>query len=278
MPASRGSYRFGDFTFDPGSGELAGVSGTTRLQPQVAALLAVLIEHAGAVVSRAELQARLWPETTVEFDDGLNFCIRQLRLALGDDASAPRYVETLPRRGYRFLPSLITESPGAPLRARGRRWNVAAAIGIALAGIVALLSYNGLRGRRAAGDRIVLAVLPFRADTADPMMAAYQRRLFDQIMAEAAAERMWETVKDPAAGATHVLSGSLTRQGNSVRLFIQLVMVPGHRHLWADSTLDSYAFSGNSTIMADRIEKSVARVLESGASSGAKAPSGARAP
>ena len=109
----------------------------------------------------------------------------------------------------------------------------------------------------------MLAVLPFSADTADPMMAVYRRRLFDQIMAEAEAERMWETVKDPAGGATHVLSGSLTRQGNSVRLFTQLVIVRSHRHLWADSTLDSYAFSGNSTIMADRIEKSVARILES---------------
>jgi TolB-like protein len=124
----------------------------------------------------------------------------------------------------------------------------------------------------------VLAVLPFSADTADPMMAAYRRRLFDKIMAQATTERMWETVKDPSAGATHVLSGSLTRQGNSVRLFMQLVLVGTHQHLWADSTLDSYAFSGNSTIMADRIEKSVARVLGSGASVGEKSSSGARAP
>ncbi|HVT39407.1 MAG TPA: winged helix-turn-helix domain-containing protein [Gemmatimonadaceae bacterium] len=278
MPASRGPYRFGDFTFDPDSGELAGIAGTTRLQPQVAALLAVLLEHAGAVVSRAALQARLWPETTVEFDDGLNFCVRQLRLALGDDASAPRYIETLPRRGYRFLPPLVTESPAPPFRARTRRRNGAIATAIALAAIIALLGYNGLRRGRAAGDRIVLAVLPFTADTADSMMAAYRRRLFDQIMAEAAAERMWETLKDPTAGATHVLSGSLTRQGNSVRLFIQLVLVRGHRHLWADSTLDSYAFSGNSTIMADRIEKSVARVLGSTAPGRGKPSSGAQAP
>ena len=68
MPASSGLYRFDTFTFDPASGELQGAAGVTRLQPQVAALLTVLLEHAGTVVSRAELQARLWPDTTVDFE------------------------------------------------------------------------------------------------------------------------------------------------------------------------------------------------------------------
>ena len=267
MLPSPGPYRFGDFTFDPDSGELSGASGATRLQPQVAALLAVLIEHAGAVVSRAELQARLWPETNVEFDDGLNFCVRQLRLALGDDASSPRYVETLPRRGYRFLPPVTTGQAGARRARRSRRWIVAPVVAIVFAGLVALFYHQGrLPGQHAGRERIVLAVLLFNADTADPMMAAYRRRLYDQIVAAAAVEPLWETVKDPAAGATHVLSGSLARQGNSVRLFAQLVLARGRRHLWADNTLDSYAFSGNSTIQADRIEKSVARVLGSVAS------------
>ena len=101
MDPVRGAYRFGEFGFDPASGELTkseGGAGVTRLQPQVAALLTALLEKPGAVVSRAELQARLWPDTTVDFDDGLNFCVRQLRLALGDEAGAPRYVETLARR------------------------------------------------------------------------------------------------------------------------------------------------------------------------------------
>ena len=267
MPSLPSSCRFGSFTFDPASGDLHGEASTTRLQPQVAALLAVLIEHAGSVVSRSELQTRLWPDTTVEFDDGLNFCVRQLRLALGDDASSPRYVGTLPRRGYRFLPPVTTGQAGARRARRSRRWIVAPVVAIVFAGLVALFYHQGrLPGQHAGRARIVLAVLLFNADTADPMMAAYRRRLYEQIVAAAAVERLWETVKEPAAGATHVLSGSLARQGNSVRLFVQLVVVLGRRHLWADSTLDSYAFSGNSTIQADRIEKSVARVLGSGAS------------
>src|ERR1051325_8897563 len=104
MPSSPRGYQFGPFTFDLASGDLTqNGRGTTRLQPQVAALLAALLERAGDVVSRSDLRTRLWPDTTVDFDDGLNFCVRQLRVALGDDAAAPVYVETLPRRGYRFV-------------------------------------------------------------------------------------------------------------------------------------------------------------------------------
>src|SRR5438876_8961996 len=121
MPASSGLYRFDTFTFDPASGELQGAAGVTRLQPQVAALLTVLLEHAGTVVTRAELQARLWPDTTVDFDDGLNFCVRQLRVALGDDANAPKYVETLPRRGYRFV-APVTRAAETTGGVRSRRF------------------------------------------------------------------------------------------------------------------------------------------------------------
>jgi DNA-binding winged helix-turn-helix (wHTH) protein len=279
MPTSR-LFHFGVFTFDAASGDLKSADKVARLQPQVAALLVVLIEHAGTVVSRAELQARLWPATTVEFDEGINFCVRQLRLALSDDAAAPRFIETLPKRGYRFLAPVTTETaadetaPSAAASAAGatrggggtgaRPIATILVAGAALAmavGLTALARGHRLPGQTREHDPIVLAVLPFAADTGDSMMVAYQRRMFDQVLADARTERGWKTVTAVAPGTTHVLAGSLKRHGNSVQIFVELVLAGDRHHLWADDILDSYAFSGNSTITADRIERSAARVL-----------------
>ena len=266
MPSLPQIRRFGVFSFDTASGELRGAAGTTRLQPQVAALLEVLTEHAGTVVTRAELRTRLWPETTVEFDDGLNFCVRQLRVALGDDANAPTYIETLPKRGYRFLPAVTADSPGAapePAQPRRRRPGIvwAASAAAVVLGTILLWQSGLLPGRRAAGSRVALAVLPFTADTTDPMMAEYRQRLFSEITGDARSEPSWNLLAPLAPGATHVLSGSLERDGPRVKVFVHLVAAGDRHTLWADDLVDLYAFSGNSKLTADRIEKNVARIL-----------------
>ncbi|HEV8348282.1 MAG TPA: winged helix-turn-helix domain-containing protein [Vicinamibacterales bacterium] len=103
--------RFADFEFDERAGELRRNGTTRRLEPQPARVLAVLVERAGDLVSRAELQQRVWSgETYVDFDRGLNYCIAQIREALGDSASEPRFIETLPRRGYRFIAPIVADS------------------------------------------------------------------------------------------------------------------------------------------------------------------------
>jgi DNA-binding winged helix-turn-helix (wHTH) protein/TolB-like protein len=102
---------FADFVFDERAGELRRNGTTKRLEPQPARVLAVLVERAGDLVSRAELQQRVWSgETYVDFDRGLNYCIAQIREALGDSASEPRFIETLPRRGYRFIAPIVSDS------------------------------------------------------------------------------------------------------------------------------------------------------------------------
>lgn len=280
MPPTDRLFRFGDFTFNPESGELTDSGRATRLQPQVAALLTTLAERAGTVVTRTDLQARLWPDTTVEFDDGLNFCIRQLRVALGDDAAAPRFIETLPKRGYRFLPPVTAESgvnratgpapaqPQAPTPGgvRRRSWStvVAPITLLILAGVGLLAKFGQLPGQHHAAPRPVLGVLGFATDTTDSMMVAYRRRVTDQIIADSRAENAWDTVTHDT-GATYLLSGALTRDGKSVKIFVQLLSATDRHHVWADDIVDAYAFSGNSTIMGDRIEKSVARALSAGA-------------
>jgi len=274
-PSLRG-YQFGPYTFDLASGDLTQADGgTTRLQPQVAALLAALLERAGDVVSRADLRTRLWPDTTVDFDDGLNFCMRQLRVALGDDASAPVYIETLPRRGYRFRAtaralesdghapgSAVEETRGRPPN-EGPRFNVGRVIAFALVAVsvVAVSIAIARKSRAPVGPpAATLALLRFEVDSADPLMAAYHRRLIDQMIADARQETRWRLSTDTSE-ATHFLSGILQRQGYSVRIFVQLVRRSDRRHLWADSIIDTYPFSGNSTLTADRIERSVSRLL-----------------
>src|SRR6267142_7248341 len=107
--------RFADFEFDERAGELRRNGATTRLEPQPARVLAVLVERVGEVVTRAELQQRVWSgDTFVDFDRGLNYCIAQIREALGDSASEPRFVETLPRRGYRFIAPVHGSRNGLP--------------------------------------------------------------------------------------------------------------------------------------------------------------------
>ena len=96
--------RFGPFDLDSRSGELRKGGDVVKLPPQPFKVLTLLARRSGEVVTRNEIQEQIWhDETFVDFDQGLNFCIRQIREALGDDADAQRYIETLPRRGYRFL-------------------------------------------------------------------------------------------------------------------------------------------------------------------------------
>src|SRR5262245_51749333 len=104
VPGPARGVRFGPFEADLHSGELRKHGRRIKLQDQPFQVLALLLERPGEVVTREELRQKLWPaDTFVDFDVGLNTAIKRLRDALGDTAESPRYVETLPRRGYRFI-------------------------------------------------------------------------------------------------------------------------------------------------------------------------------
>src|SRR5215469_18964275 len=97
-------YRFGPFELDVRAGELRKYGTRIRLQEQPLRILVMLLERPGEAVLREEIQQALWPNrTVVEFDQGINAAIKRLRTALGDTAIRPRYIETLARRGYRFI-------------------------------------------------------------------------------------------------------------------------------------------------------------------------------
>ncbi|HEY8062255.1 MAG TPA: winged helix-turn-helix domain-containing protein [Gemmatimonadales bacterium] len=107
--------RFGPFELDTEGAQLLRQGERVALPPQPFKVLALLVARGGALATRSEIRDRVWGAGVhVEFDQGLNYCIRQIREALGDDAESPRYVETLPRRGYRFLAPVASGEPAAP--------------------------------------------------------------------------------------------------------------------------------------------------------------------
>jgi TolB-like protein/DNA-binding winged helix-turn-helix (wHTH) protein/Tfp pilus assembly protein PilF len=184
------TIRFGEFELALKSGELRKNGDIVRLQPQPFKVLAFLASHPGQTMTRQELQKEVWDgETFVDFEHGLNFCIKQIRNALGDDAQAPHLIETLPRRGYRFIAevetlngSSIIESaldaelpskavafvtdkapPDASTHAAKSLARTVALIGVIvvvglIAGYFAWRSPNKLASQ---GTKLMLAVLPF---------------------------------------------------------------------------------------------------------------------
>src|SRR2546425_1898811 len=132
--------RFGTFEADLRAGELRRNGIKIRLQEQPFQVLAMLLERPGEIVTREELRSRLWPaDTFVDFDHGLNAAVKRLRDALGDSAENPRFIETLSRRGYRFLAPINGIAQNyTPIPFARRQWRIALAAAILLfVGIVA---------------------------------------------------------------------------------------------------------------------------------------------
>jgi DNA-binding winged helix-turn-helix (wHTH) protein len=132
-------FRAEDFEFDPGTGEVHRGGSINRLEPQPAALLELLMSRPGGLVTRQEAIRALWgDQTSVSFQDGLDYSVRQIRIALNDQVRQPRYLETIPRRGYRFVATVDVLSAPAD-RSRSlpgrtvRRWMAAALCGVLLA-------------------------------------------------------------------------------------------------------------------------------------------------
>ncbi len=130
MEVSRGLprlYRFGPFELDVKGGVVRREGLRVKLHDQPLRVLTLLVERAGEVVSRDELRRVLWEEDTfVDFDHGVNTAVNKLRQALGDSAARPRYVETVPRRGYRFVAPVEVTAARRTRSGRGRaRWLMA---------------------------------------------------------------------------------------------------------------------------------------------------------
>jgi DNA-binding winged helix-turn-helix (wHTH) protein len=115
-PGMRDPVRFGVFELDPSTGELRKHGVRIKLQDQPFALLLMLLEKPGQLVTKEELRQRLWPaDTFVEFDKGIYNAMKRLRETLGDGGERPIFIETIPRKGYRFIAPLVPDCDSAPL-------------------------------------------------------------------------------------------------------------------------------------------------------------------
>ena len=241
--------RFGVFELDADAGELRKQGIRIKLHEKPLEVLLALLEHPGEVVTRKQLQQRLWPsDTFIEFENGLNNAMSRLREALGDAADNPRFIETIPRRGYRFLPEVSQPQPS--LRGlRVRRWILAVGItlGASLAiGVGTWLLLGGEPQNRS------LVVLPFRnlgsgsnGDYfADGMTDAITTELAKLGVAKVISETsamQFKNTKKPIReiagdlGVQDIVEGTVLREGDHVRITVQLIRADTDRHIWAES-------------------------------------------
>lgn len=253
--------RFGSFELDASSNELRKAGSLVKLQSQPFQLLVLLAERRGEVITREEIRQALWDDQTfVDFDRSINFCINQIRTALDDDPQSPRYIETLPRKGYRFIaapaPSEETPKPVPESRRFQPRWWLLAGVSSAVAAVVLLGSNaGGVRDRilRRPGFKPIqsLAVLPLANLSHDPEQEYFAEGMTDElitalakisplrVVSRTSVTRYRGTTKTVGEIAHElnvdaVLEGTVLREQGRVRITAQLIRASPEEHLWAE--------------------------------------------
>ena len=256
-PAPR-RLSFGVFDLDLGAGELRKHGLRVRLQRQPFEVLALLIARAGDVVTREELQRTLWPANTfVDFDHGLNKAINKIREALGDSAEAPRFVETVARRGYRFLADVkVAPDRAVPVAApdevrRPRRtWTIAASIvGIV---VMSVAGWGYWRASRSGPAMRSLAVLPLENLSSDQSQEYFADGMTDELIADLGQISALRVISRTSVmaykhsrkplpqiarelGVDAIIEGTVLRSGDNVRITAQLIDASTDRHVWSQS-------------------------------------------
>jgi len=277
MPAhalSSSLLRFADFEVDLRAGELFRLGNRVRIQQLPFQLLVVLLQHAGELVTREELSQQVWPANTfVDFDHGLAVAVHKLRDALGDSSDQPRFVETVGRRGYRFLLPVEAaaqnskmDEEGAALPALGlssqpatrdRNWRRPA---LAIAGVMTLAavalflvhSWQSPAGASAPPHIYSIAVLPLENLSKDPEQEYFVEGMTDELITDLAKlpglrvisrtssmhyQNTRKTLPEIARelNVDGVVEGTVVRLGDRVRIRTQLIYAPSDQHLWAEA-------------------------------------------
>jgi TolB-like protein/DNA-binding winged helix-turn-helix (wHTH) protein len=253
--------RFGAFELDVQSGELRKQGLRTRLTPQSFQVLLLLLEHRGEVVTREALQQKLWPaDTFVDFDMGLSSAVKKLREALGDSAENPRFVETLPRRGYRFIAGTDPPTVRTPDTA-GTSWARRALVAMAVLA-AALIALEAGGGRKWLSRSFAtpaspapirsVAVLPLENLSGDASQDYFVDGMTDALITELAQIARLRVISRTSMmryratrktlpeiarelNVEAVVEGTVVRVGPRVRITAQLIHAPTDRHLWARS-------------------------------------------
>ena len=289
----RAKVGFDAFVLDLCARELRKHGIRIKLQDQPFQILQILLEHPAEVVSRDELQRRLWPaDTFVDFEHGLNNAIKRLREALGDSAETPRYIETLSKRGYRFIAPVTngnrdeakvekvsTGAPASDVSERSapyRRLRIPVLVAAGLAVVVLLLAYAGIK-KPPRSQKIRLAVLPFANLTGDPNKEYLADGLTEETISQLGRlnpEQLGVIARTSVMGYKHkdvrldqiardlsvqyVLENSLRESGDHLRLTAQLIQVKDQTHLWSQD----YDYLAKDILnVQDDVAKAVAREI-----------------
>src|SRR5712692_9722193 len=257
-PAAR-VLRFDTFELDLRAGELHKRGVKLRLQGQPVQLLTILLQSAGSVVTREELRSQLWPaDTSVDFDHSLHNAIGRIREVLGDSAEMPRYIETLPRRGYRFIASVEEVQPLRIPEANGNKTREGVAVApptarqsktrAALALTLLILTASGSafwlvravsRPASAAPPLRSIAVLPLANLSGDPSQEYFADGMSEQLITDLAKVGSLRVISRTSVmrykgtkkglpeiakelNVEAVVEGSVMRSGNRVRITAQL--------------------------------------------------------
>lgn len=278
-----GPVRFASFVFDPARLELSRDGRQIKLQPQPAQVLATLLTRAGTPVTRDELRQAVWRDDTfVDFDRGLNFCIAQIRMALDDDAAAPRFVRTLPKLGYEFIcpvePVEKVDEAATKVAPTGSKrrifWSTVAAA-VVLTCLIASLPHFF----RAP---TIVAVAHFDNDTADPALAPFIDALTDAVVEKltgsgadrylvvgnAALLRKPRDERDlvaigSALEAKFVVLGQIQKDDQRVRVLAHLIRLPDQTHIVVSRT-DQLDVTGSTLTLVDELSTKIVKKMDNG--------------
>lgn len=257
--------RFDVFELDTRAGELRKRGVKLRLQGQPLRVLAILLQRAGQLVTREELRTQLWPaDTFVDFDHSLHNAIARLREVLGDSAETPRYIETLPRRGYRFvapvqevpaLPGPSDSSTPSAEPAVATRINPRTGFIITLSccaiALAAWLAWKHFYGKSAAPPIRSIAVLPLQNLSGDPSQDYFADGMTEELITELSTIHRIKVISRTSVmeykgtrkhlpqiarelGVDGIVEGSVVREGDQVRITVQLLDGPNDRHIWSE--------------------------------------------
>ena len=274
VPNSR-PVRFGTFEVDLRLGELRKNGIRVKLTGQPFQILVILLEHPGDLVTREQLQGRLWPsDTFVDFDRGLNAAINRVREALGDSAENPRFVETLPRRGYRFIAPIVdlgTSKPAPPhpatpsvsilgrLEREEKRYShkslallVTTLVALGLIAVVLVVYRISDTGVKQPGTIRSLAVLPLQNISGDPGQQYLADGMTEELIGRLASIRNLRVISRTSVmrfkttnlsapeiakslGVDAIVEGSIMREGSRIRVHAQLIRAATEEHFWSET-------------------------------------------
>jgi len=293
IPARSNVVRFGIYEFELDAQELRKGGMRVRLEGQPLAILKMLLARHGELVTREELQKELWPaDTFVDFEHSLNAAVKRLRTALNDSADHPRYIETLARRGYRFIaPVNGTDAGGegyaliatpsaaqAPAGFHGRRLWLKALLALFAVAVIGW-SWRQWRHREATASAPVirsLAVLPLQNLSGDPSQEYFADGMTEELIGRLSKIHGLRVISRTSAmhfkntqlsmaeiaktlGVDAMVEGSVIREGNQIRVHAQLIRAATDEHIWAEEYQREYR---SVLAIQDEVARSIAERIE----------------